>query len=190
LDGIDLASLLLLSVGLSMDVLSVAAVTGFGLGQVNRRQMLRLAAAFGAFHVFMPILGWLVGGSLITLISGYDHWVAFILLAFVGGRMMLEGVRGGEEVDPSRILETRSLLLFSVAVSVDSIAVGLSFGLGGVPIVFPAAVIGATAFAFTLLGVTVGCRAGQWLGRWSQVAGGLILILIGLRVLVSHLLGV
>ena len=189
MDGIDLFSLLLLSIGLSMDVLSVSAVTGFGLGRMSREQMMRLAAAFGAFHVFMPILGWLAGGSLITLISGYDHWVAFILLAFVGGRMLLEGVRGGKKIDPSRILETRSLLLFSLAVSVDSIAVGLSFGLGGVPIVFPAAIIGATAFAFTLVGVEVGSRAGQWLGRWSQIAGGLILILIGLRVLISHLIG-
>ncbi len=189
LDGVDLVSLLLLSVGLSIDVLSVSAVTGFGLGRVNRGQMLRLAVTFGAFHVFMPILGWLAGGSLIALISGYDHWVAFLLLAFVGGRMLLEGVRGGEKVDPSAIFELRSLLLFSLAVSVDSIAVGLSFGIGGVPIVFPAALIGATAFAFTIVGVTVGCRAGQSLGKWSQIIGGLILILIGLRVLISHLMG-
>lgn len=185
----DVASLLLLAVGLSMDVLSVAAVTGFGVGRMARGQMLKLAAAFGAFHVIMPFLGWLAGGSIIDLISGYDHWVAFLLLAFVGGRMLIEGVRGGEEFDPGRILETRSLILFSVAVSVDSVAVGLSFGLGGVPILFPALVIGATAFAFTLVGVAVGSKTGRWLGRWSQIAGGLILIIIGLRVLLSHLIG-
>jgi putative Mn2+ efflux pump MntP len=190
LEGIDLVSLLLLSVGLSMDVLSVSAVTGFGLGRMSRGQMLRLAGAFGAFHIFMPFIGWLAGGSILNFISEYDHWVAFLLLAFVGGRMLLEGVRGGEEIDPGRILETRSLFLFSVAVSVDSIAVGLSFGLGGVPILFPAMIIGVTAFAFTLVGVAVGCRAGQWLGRWSQMGGGLILILIGLRVLLTHLFGV
>ena len=188
--GIDLASLLLLSVGLSMDVLSVSAVTGFGMGKMSRGQMLRLAGAFGVFHVFMPILGWLAGGSIVSLISGYDHWVAFILLAFVGGRMLLEGLHEGENVDPSNILELRSLLLFSVAVSVDSIAVGLSFGLSDVPIVFPALLIGSTAFFFTLIGVTVGYRTGKWLGRWSQIVGGVILILIGLRVLVSHLFGI
>jgi putative Mn2+ efflux pump MntP len=186
---LDLVSLLLLAVGLSMDVLSVAAVTGFGVGRMARGQMLKLAGAFGAFHVFMPILGWLAGGSIINLIAGYDHWVAFILLVFVGGRMLLEGVRGGEEFDPERILENRSLILFSVAVSVDSIAVGLSFGLGGTPILFPALVIGVAAFAFTLIGVVVGSKTGQWLGRWSQIAGGLVLILIGLRVLISHLMG-
>jgi manganese efflux pump family protein len=185
----DLISLLLLSVGLSMDVLSVSAVTGFCLGQVERKQMLRLAVAFGAFHVFMPIIGWLAGGSIVDLISGYDHWVAFLLLAFVGGRMLIEGIRGGENVDQTKILELRSLMLFSLAVSIDSIAVGLSFGIQSVPIVFPAILIGSTAFVFTLIGVAVGCKTGQWLGRWSQIAGGLILVLIGLRVLLIHLLG-
>ncbi|MCX6649017.1 MAG: manganese efflux pump MntP family protein [Candidatus Bathyarchaeota archaeon] len=185
----DVVSLLLLAVGLSMDVLSVSAVTGFGVGKMERGKMLKLATAFGAFHVFMPVLGWLAGGSIIDMIAEYDHWVAFLLLAFVGGRMLLEGVRGGEEFDPKRILENRSLILFSLAVSVDSVAVGLSFGLGGTPILFPALVIGVTAFAFTLIGVAVGSKTGQWLGRWSQIAGGLILILIGLRVLLSHLMG-
>jgi len=185
----DVVSLLLLAVGLSMDVLSVSAVTGFGMGRMSRGQMLRLAGAFGAFHVFMPFLGWLAGGSIVGFISGYDHWVAFLLLAFVGGRMLLEGVRGGEEFDLGRILETRSLILFSIAVSVDGVAVGLSFGIGGVPIIFPALVIGVTAFAFTLVGVAVGSKAGPWLGRWSQISGGLILIIIGLRVLLSHLMG-
>jgi manganese efflux pump family protein len=186
---VDIVSLLLLAVGLSMDVLSVAAVTGFGVGKMERGQMLKLAAAFGSFHVVMPILGWFAGGSVVDLIEGYDHWAAFLLLAFVGGRMFLEGVRGGEEFDPERILELKSLLLFSVAVSIDSVAVGLSFGIQGVPIIFPALIIGATAFVFTLVGVAVGSKTGRWLGRWSQIAGGLILIIIGLRVLLSHLMG-
>jgi manganese efflux pump family protein len=185
----DLISLLFLSVGLSMDVLSVSAVTGFCLGQIERRQMLRLAAAFGIFHVFMPIIGWLAGGSIVSLISGYDHWVAFLLLAFVGGRMLIEGVRGGENVDQTKILEFRSLMLFSLAVSIDSIAVGLSFGIQNIPIIYPALLIGSTAFVFTLIGVFFGCKTGQWLGMWSQIGGGLILILIGLRVLLSHLMG-
>lgn len=190
MDGIDLASLLLLSVGLSMDVLSVSAVTGFGMGRMSRWQMLRLAGAFGVFHVLMPILGWLAGGTIVGFISAYDHWVAFILLAFVGGRMLLEGVRESGDVDSSKILELRSLLLFSIAVSVDSIAVGLSFGLSAVPIAYPALIIGFTAFLFTLIGVAVGSSTGRWLGRWSQIVGGVILILIGLRVLVSHIYGV
>jgi putative Mn2+ efflux pump MntP len=180
---------MLLAVGLSMDVLSVSTVTGFGLGKMSREQMLRLATSFGGFHLFMPILGWLVGSTIVDLISGYDHWATFLLLAFVGGRMILEGIKNEEKVDPGRILGLRNLLLFSIAVSVDSIAVGLSFSLEKAAIIMPAAMIGVTAFAFTLLGVYLGNKTGHWLGRWSQVVGGVILFGIGLRVLLSHLMG-
>jgi len=184
---LDVVSLLLLAVGLSMDVFSVSAATGCGMGKIDRGQMLRLAASFGVFHTFMPLIGWFAGDSVAALISGYDHWLAFLLLAFVGGRMLIEGIRGDEDVDPSRILEFRSLMLFSVAVSIDSIAVGLSFGLEGVPILVPALLIGGAAFVFTYIGVTVGCKTGEWIGRWSQVAGGLVLLIIGLRILLSHI---
>jgi len=185
---LDPLSLMLLAIGLSMDVLSVAAVTGFGLDRMTARQITRLASSFGAFHVIMPVLGWLAGATVVNLISVYDHWAAFLLLAFVGGRMLLEAARGGKEVDPARILQNSSLLLFSVAVSIDSIAVGLSFSLEKTPILVPALVMGATAFAFTYLGVALGNRAGGWLGRWAQVVGGIILIGIGLRVILTHIM--
>ncbi len=188
LADLDVVSLLLLAAGLSMDVFSVSAATGCGMGKIARGQMLRLATAFGAFHVFMPFIGWFAGERVAYLIEGYDHWLAFLLLAFVGGRMLLEGIRGDEDVDPSRILQLGSLMVFSLAVSIDSIAVGLSFGLEGVPILFPAVLIGTTAFVFTYIGVAVGCRTGEWIGRWSQIAGGLVLLIIGLRILLSHIL--
>jgi len=185
---IEPISLALLSVGLSMDVLSVAAATGFGMGRMTGGQMTRLATSFGAFHVFMPVLGWAAGTAFVDLISGYDHWAAFLLLAFVGGRMLLEAARDGRDVDSSRILGNSSLLLFSVAVSIDSVAVGLSFTLEKVSVLVPALVIGATAFAFTYIGVALGSRIGGKIGRWAQVAGGFILIGIGLRVLVTHVM--
>jgi len=185
---VDPISLALLSVGLSMDVLSVAAATGFGLGRMTGSQMARLATTFGTFHVLMPLLGWAAGAAFVDLISGYDHWAAFLLLAFVGGRMLLEAARDGKAVDPSRILGDSNLLLFSVAVSIDSVAVGLSFSLEKVSLLVPALVIGATAFAFTYIGVALGSRVGGKLGRWAQVAGGLILVGIALRVLMTHVM--
>jgi manganese efflux pump family protein len=185
---LDVISLLLLAVGLSMDVLSVSAVTGFGLGKLSSNQMLRLAAAFGGFHVFMPILGWLAGSTIVDLISIYDHWAAFLLLALVGGKMFIEGVRGGEKVEVDSILVFKNLLLFSVAVSIDSVAVGLSFSLEKVAILVPALVIGATAFVVTYIGVYLGNKTGHWLGKWSPIIGGVILFGIGLRVLLTHLL--
>ena len=185
---LDIISLLFLAVGLSMDVLSVSAVTGLGLGEFNSKQMARLAASFGGFHVFMPVLGWLAGSTIVELISGYDHWAAFLLLALVGGKMFIEGVRGGEKVDVDSILGVKNLLFFSLAVSIDSVAVGLSFSLEKVAIIVPALVIGATAFIFTYLGVYLGNKTGRWLGKWSQIIGGVILFGIGLRVLLTHLL--
>ncbi|OGD58141.1 hypothetical protein A3K78_00735 [Candidatus Bathyarchaeota archaeon RBG_13_52_12] len=184
----DVISLLLLAVGLSMDVLSVSAVTGFGLGKLSSKQMIRMAVAFGGFHVLMPMLGWLAGSTIVDLISGYDHWAAFLLLALVGGKMFIEGVRGGEKVDADSILGVENLLLFSIAVSIDSVAVGLSFSLEKVTILIPALVIGATAFVFTCFGVYLGNKTGHWLGRWSQIIGGVILFGIGLRVLLAHVL--
>jgi putative Mn2+ efflux pump MntP len=185
---LDVLSLLLLAVGLSMDVLSVSAVTGFGLGKLSSKQMVRLSVAFGGFHVFMPILGWLAGSTVVDLISSYDHWAAFLLLSFVGGKMFIEGVRGGEKVDANSIFDLRSLLLFSLAVSIDSVAVGLSFSLEKVAILIPALVIGVTAFVFTYLGVYLGSKTGHWLGKWSQIMGGVILFGIGLRIFLSHML--
>ncbi len=185
---LDIISLLLLAVGLSMDVLSVSAVTGFGLGKINSKQIMRMAAVFGGFHFFMPVLGWLAGSTIVDLISGYDHWAAFLLLAFVGGKMFLEGVRGEEKVEADSILGITSLLLFSIAVSIDSVAVGLSFSLEKASILIPALVIGVTAFVFTILGVYLGSKTGHWLGKWSQIVGGVILFGIGLRVLLNHLL--
>ena len=185
---LDFISLLFLAVGLSMDVLSVSAVTGFQLGKISSKHNVRLAAAFGGFHVFMPILGWLAGITIVDLISGYDHWVAFLLLAFIGVKMFIEGLRGDEKVNADIILSIKSLLIFSIAVSIDSVAVGLSFSLEKVAILVPALVIGAIAFTFTYLGVYLGNKTGNWVGRRSQIIGGVILFVIGLRTLLSHLL--
>ncbi len=180
-------SLMALAVGLSMDVFSVSAVAGLCLGSVEWRQVSRLSLSFGAFHVFMPILGWLAGETIVGLISGLDHWVAFGLLLFVGGKMLVGGLRGGDPESVRDILGIRSLLVFSLAVSLDSVAVGLGFGIEKVAVLLPALVIGMTAFAFTWAGIYLGYRSGAWFGKYAEVAGGLVLIGIGIRVLISHM---
>jgi len=180
-------SLLALAVGLSMDVFSVGAVTGLCLGKLEWRQMGQLSISFGAFHVVMPILGWLAGVTVVGLIGGLDHWATFCLLLFVGGKMLIGGLRGDDPESVRDILSTRNLLLFSLAVSLDSVAVGLGFGMERVAVLIPSLVIGLTAFALTWAGIYLGCRSGSWFGRYAQLAGGLVLIGIGLRVLLSHL---
>jgi len=185
--GIDLLTLVILSVGLAMDAFSVATVTGFSLGKVRLQDAAKMSLSFGAAHVVMPTLGWYLGSTVVSLISGFDHWLAFLLLAFVGGRMMKEGIYGDGKVDPQSVLGGLSLLLFTVAVSVDSLAVGLSFSLEKIAIFVPSLFMGAGTLIFTFVGLMIGNRTGQAVGKRAQILGGLVLVLIGARIVLSHM---
>jgi len=169
-----------------MDALSVATVTGFSLKTVSLRQASKVSINFGAFHVIMPMAGWLVGSTIVWLIADYDHWVAFLLLAFVGGKMIYEAAGAEERIEPSKVLDNLNLLLFSVAVSIDAIAVGLSFYLEKIPILVPAVIIGAVTFAFTFMGMILGNRMGRLIGKGTKILGGVVLIAIGLRIVIAH----
>jgi len=184
--GIDLYSLILFSIGLAMDAFSVATVTGFGLGKVELRDAARVSLSFGSAHVLMPIAGWIMGSTVVDLISGYDHWVAFLLLAFIGGKMIMEGLDGDEELDPSAILNNSSLLIFTIAVSIDALAVGLSFCLQEISIWIPSLFMGFGTLVFSFIGLLMGNRTGKAFGKKSQIIGGLILILIGVRIVITH----
>jgi putative Mn2+ efflux pump MntP len=185
--GIDVISLIMLSIGLAMDAFSVATVTGFGLDKLKIKDATKMSFSFGAAHTVMPILGWAMGATVVRFISSYDHWVAFILLAFVGIRMVFDGLKEGEDrVDPSTIINTASLLLFTLAVSIDSLAVGLSFSLERISIFVPSLFMGAGTLTFTLLGLLLGNRTGQAFGKKAQILGGSVLVFIGLRIVSSH----
>ncbi|MGD2200787.1 MAG: manganese efflux pump MntP family protein [Candidatus Bathyarchaeota archaeon] len=184
--GIDLYSLLLLSIGLAMDAFSVATVTGFGLGKVRFKDALRVSLTFGLAHIIMPIAGWLLGSTIVHLIQGFDHWLAFLLLAFVGVRMIMEAFEDREGADTTVISNLVYLLLFTVAVSIDALAVGLSFSLENISIWVPSLIIGAGTLGFTLIGLMMGNRIGKAVGQKSQIIGGLILIIIGVRIVLTH----
>jgi putative Mn2+ efflux pump MntP len=176
-----------LAVGLAMDAFAVAVATGVVLGSVTRRQTFRLSFHFGLFQFLMPVVGWLAGREVVRWIGSVDHWVAFGLLAFVGGKMIHEAIWGVEEEvarDPTR---GASLVILSVATSIDALAVGLTLGVLGVEIWYPAAVIGLVALLLTAAGLHLGRRLGGRLGRRMEVAGGVVLVLLGLRILFSHL---
>lgn len=186
--GIDLYTLILLSVGLAMDAFSVALVAGFGLGKVKLGDSLKVSMVFGFAHVFMPVLGWYLGSTVIELIQKWDHWIAFILLAFVGGKMLMEGLdKDADDINASDLLGFASLIMFTVAVSIDALAVGLSFSVQGLSIWVPSLYMGAGTAIFTFLGLNLGNRTGQRFGKKAQVFGGLVLILIGLRIVLTHM---
>jgi len=181
--------ILLVAVALGMDAFSVA----IGIGAVSRRvspaPVFRLAASFGLFQFFMPIAGWLGGMTIAAYIDSFDHWLAFALLLYVGGKMIHESLRGEEAPEPAND-PTRglTLLMLSVATSIDALAVGLSLALLKTPILYPSIIIGIVAFLMTALGMIFGERLGRMFGKRVEVAGGLILIGIGLKILWDHLL--
>ncbi|MHB0868019.1 MAG: manganese efflux pump MntP [Chloroflexota bacterium] len=182
----ELLPLLAIAFGLAMDAFSVAVASGIVLGKVTRRHLFRLSFHFGLFQAGMPVLGWLAGSLVAEQIGAFDHWLAFGLLGFVGGKMLWEALRPEAEYvrgDPTR---GTTLVMLSVATSIDALAIGLSLALLRVPVLFPALVIGVVAAAMTALGLQLGKRAGHLLGNKMEILGGLVLIGIGFKILLSH----
>jgi putative Mn2+ efflux pump MntP len=183
-------TILIIAVGLGMDAFSVAIGVGAARERITPGPALRLSISFGAFQFFMPILGWLAGKSVVERISEYDHWLAFGLLLFVGVRMIHESLAGGDGSgkrngsDPTR---GWTLLVLSVATSIDALAVGMTLALLRTPILYPSAVIGVVAFVMTLGGIRAGKALAALFGRKVELLGGVILIAIGIQILVEHL---
>ncbi len=180
-----------LAVALAMDCFAVSMGLACGSKGLTGRQAVRMAFFFGAFQFGMPVLGWFAGENVVRLMGGLDHWIAFGLLAAIGGKMLHEAFSLSEEekaLRPDRTRGTR-LLVLSVATSIDALAVGLSLGVIKAGILYPASVIGAVSFVMTVAGVRLGPAVGKAAGRRAELLGGLILIAIGLRILVQHLRG-
>lgn len=184
----NFVEVLLIALGLAMDAFAVCLGAGTTRHIDGPRPVFRLAFHFGLFQALMPVLGWLVGSTIERWIAPFDHWIAFGLLGFVGVRMVRSGLdRQGETHadDPSR---GATLIMLSVATSIDAFAVGLSLAVLNVGIAYPAIVIGLVAGSMSLLGLALGNRLGKAFGKRMEIIGGLILIGIGIRVVISHML--
>jgi putative Mn2+ efflux pump MntP len=192
-------STLLIGLSLSMDAFAISVGSGICIPNLKRFYALRSSIFFGVFQFVMPAAGWYLGYSFASYIKTYDHWIAFGLLAFIGGKMIFESLRrtgdrecpeetpaGGKGGD---IRSLPYLLTLSVATSIDALAVGLSFSMLGRGIWAPAAVIGGVTFVVCLLGFEFGRRIGRVLEKWAGLAGGLVLAGIGVKILLEHLLG-
>jgi len=190
-DNLDFASILIIALGLSADCFAVAFGGSCSLKKITPIQVLRLAFFFGGFQAIMPTLGWLLGRTFVQFIGPFDHWLAFGLLAFVGGKMIWEFFHEKAEASEKEVDITRGskLLLLSVATSIDAMAAGLSFAFLEVNIVLAIVTIGVVSFIVTVIGVMLGRKMGSFLGRWAELVGGLVLIGIGLRIVIEHLVG-
>jgi len=180
--------ILLIALSMSMDAFAVCLGAGTQEGTSRSRPIFRLAFHFGLFQFLMPIIGWFAGTTVLRYISAYDQWVAFGLLAFVGIRMIRSGLdpnSNEHKNDPSR---GWTLVLLAFATSIDALAIGFSLGLVGVTIWYPAVVIGLVTGLVSWLGILLGNRLGAKFGERMEIIGGIILILMGVRIMLAQLL--
>ena len=184
-------NLLMIAIGLSMDAFAVSTTNGMCVSRQYKRQSfftraLVWSAMFGLFQGLMPMLGYFLGKTFASFISSIDHWIAFILLGFIGGKMIWEAARGGEE-EHAEALSLKLLVMMAVATSIDALAVGITFAFLRMDILPSAAVIGLTTFVISFGGVCAGNRFGARYKRKAEIVGGVVLVLIGVKILLEHL---
>lgn len=183
---------LLIGIGLSMDAFAVSICKGLGMSKLNKKQMLIIALYFGGFQALMPFLGWAVGARFSSYVSQYAHWIAFILLAVIGGKMMHEALTESEDCENSdekdKKLSHKELLFLAIATSIDALAVGISFAFLNVPIMPSITIIGFTTFFISLAGVVIGNIFGSKYKNKAEFVGGLILVAIGLKIILEQYL--
>jgi putative Mn2+ efflux pump MntP len=184
-----LVELFMIAVGLSMDAFAVALCKGLCMKKLNYRHALIIAVFFGGFQAGMPLLGWLLGRQFEKYITSFDHWIAFVLLAFIGGKMIMEAFKDdGEECSICNLqLDIKELVVLALATSIDALAVGVTFAFLRVSIVPSITFIGITTFILSGTGVAIGNRFGMKFKSKAEIAGGVVLILIGTKILLEHL---
>ena len=185
-----LFEVIMIGVGLSMDAFAASVCKGLAMRRLNVKNMLVIALFFGGFQAMMPCIGWFLGKQFEGYITSFDHWAAFALLAFIGGKMIFDVFRGGEENssgEKNDCLNIKEILTLAVATSIDALAVGISFAFLQVNIIKAVSVIGVTTFVLSAAGVVIGNMFGARYEKKATLAGGIILVLIGLKILLEHL---
>ena len=183
--------LFLIGVGLSMDAFAVAICQGLSMTKIKWGHALTVGLYFGGFQALMPLLGWVLGSQLSGYIQQYDHWVAFILLLLIGGNMIREALSGeedeAEDTAADGRLDHKKLFFMAIATSIDALAVGVTFAFLETPILPAVSLIGVTTFCISVAGVAVGCWFGARYKQRAEITGGVILVLLGCKILLEHL---
>lgn len=182
--------LFLIGVGLSMDAFAVAICKGLNMrGKINFKHAAIIALFFGGFQAIMPLIGYFLGIGFEKYITRIDHWIAFILLCFIGGKMIVEAIKEWNEVDKQEEdrLDIKELFILAVATSIDALAVGITFAFLNVNIWSAISIIGTTTFVISIIGVVIGNKFGSKYKSKAELVGGIILVLIGAKILLEHL---
>ncbi len=186
-NSMGIYAIIILAFGLAMDAFAAAVSCGLGHKQKKLRYALVIALFFGGFQAGMPVLGWGLGLGLRTVITQVDHWVAFGLLVLIGGKMIYTGIRPASEKDTTGPTTLAVLLILSVATSIDALAAGIGFAFLQLVFLTAIIIIGAVTFGLSLAGVYIGSKCGRLFAKKAEILGGLILVVIGVKILVGHL---
>lgn len=181
-------SIILIAVGLSMDAFAVSISNGIILKKVKIKDAFKIGIFFGVFQAVMPIIGWFAGIMFSDYIKNIDHWLAFVLLAFIGGNMIYESKTEKDEEQIKNPTDNKVIFLMAIATSIDALAVGVSFAMLDTYILLPAIIIGFITFFISFVGVFIGKKVGKIFKSNAEVVGGVILILIGFHILAEHIL--
>ena len=185
--------LFLMGVGLSMDAFAVSVCKGLGMKKLNKKQALVIGLYFGGFQALMPFIGWVLGSQFQKCITSIDHWIAFILLGFIGGKMIIEALNEWKEEDVVEVkdqpLDHKNMFMLAIATSIDALAVGITFAFLETPIIEAITIIGFTTMIISIAGVVVGNFFGSRYKHKAELAGGIILVFLGLKILIEHLSG-
>lgn len=182
-----LLQVVLIAVGLAMDAFAVSVCKGLKMKTIDYKYAALIAAFFGVFQAVMPFIGWVLGKQFEQYITNIDHWIAFVLLAFIGGKMIAEAFKEGEEGVCPVTYDLKDVFMLAIATSIDALAVGITFAFLQMKILVPVLTIGVITFVLSIVGVIVGNRFGARYKSRAELAGGVILVLIGLKILLEHL---
>jgi putative Mn2+ efflux pump MntP len=184
---LDILSIIIIALGLSMDAFAVSLSAGFINKNLKRRYFFISSLSFGLFQAIMPLTGWFLGINLSKFISSVDHWIAFLLLLIIGSRMIYESSHLNKKEPNIDLSNFNNLIVLSIATSIDALSIGISLSFLRVSIYKPALLIGIITFIISLIGVYLGVKIGKFFGKKMGIVGGVLLILIGLRILFSHI---
>lgn len=182
----NLYEIILISIGLAMDAFAVSICKGLSMKKINWKSTLIIAIYFGLFQAIMPVFGYLLGSSFSVIVQKLDHWIAFILLAIIGGNMIKESKDDETEKRNDKV-DFKTMILLAIATSIDALAVGITFAFFKVNIVVSITIIGIITFILSFIGVIIGNKFGDKFQNKAEFIGGMILIIIGLKILLEHL---
>jgi manganese efflux pump family protein len=183
----DFLTIFFVSIGLSFDSFAVSVCSGLSLPQIKFMQAAKIAFFMAVFQAVMPLIGWLVGNSMKSLIEPIDHWIAFGLLGLIGSKMLIESFSKPEEREIKNPLDLKVILMLSLATSIDALAIGFGFATLLSKILCAVLIIGSVTFIASMLGILLGKRTSSSINRYAEITGGLILIFIGVKILIEHL---